>query len=75
MSIHPENHAECAPFLKTRMRLLGADVSVSDLPPLVQSPYNRPGDGNGSLTCPHGTTFYFEPTGDQIAQWVRDGVE
>lgn len=75
MSIHPENHAGCATFLKTRMRLLGADVTVSDLPPLVQSPYNRPGDGNGSLTCPHGITFYFEPTGDQIAAWARDGVE
>lgn len=75
MIIHPEDHAECATFLKTRIRLLGAEVTVSDLPPLVPSPYNRPGDGNGQLTCPHGTTFYFEPTGEQIAQWVRDGVK
>lgn len=75
MSIHPQTHADCATFLKESIRRLGAEVTVSDLPPIVPSPYNRPGDGNGSLTCPHGTTFYFEPTGDQIAQWARDGVE
>lgn len=73
--MQPQDHAECPVFLKAKMAELGCDITVSDLPPLVQSPFNRPGDGNGYLTCPHGTTLYFEPTSEQIAAWARDGVE
>lgn len=68
----PQNHAECPAFLKAKMAELGCDITVTDLKPLVQSPYSK--DGNGAAKCPHGTTFYFEPTGDQIAEWARDGV-
>lgn len=68
------DHAECGAYLRRFFAQFDTDVTVSTLPPIVESPYNRPGDGNGSLTCPHGTTFYFEPTSEQIAAWARDGV-
>ena len=70
----PENHADCATYVKDAMAKLGCDITVSDRPPIVESVYNPPGSGNGYITCPHGTTFYFEPTSEQIAEWVRDGV-
>ncbi len=45
------------------------EVIVSTLPPLVDGPYTA-----DPHTCPHGTTYFAEPTGEQIAQWVKDGV-
>lgn len=66
----PEDHAECPDFVKSEMLKLGCEVTVSALAPLVPTPY-----GNENITCPHGTTYWFEPTSEQIAQWVRDGVE
>jgi hypothetical protein len=45
-------------------------VTITTLPPLVTGPYTTDG-----LTCPHGITYWMEPTGEQIAQWVRDRVE
>jgi hypothetical protein len=44
-------------------------VNVSTAPPIVHGPYPV-----GEFTCPHGTTYYIHPTGEQIAQWARDGV-
>jgi hypothetical protein len=64
-----ESHAECADYLKTGFAELGCEVTVSTLPPLVSSPYEQ-----APAICPHGTTYYFEPTSEQIAAWVRDGV-
>lgn len=64
-----KDHTACEAYLLDFWRGQGMDVTVSTRPPLVQGPYTQPG-----MTCPHGTTFWFEPTGDQIAQWVRDGV-
>jgi len=69
MSIHPQNHADCAAFLKQSMADLGIEMTVSTLPPIVESPYEDLG-----LTCPHGVRFYGEPTSEQIAQWAADGV-
>lgn len=60
---------ECIDFLKATMAGLGCDVFVSTEPPIVCGPYPTE-----AARCPHGTTFYMEPTGEQIAQWVRDGV-
>ncbi len=48
----------------------GLDVNVSMLPPLVTGPYVT-----DPFTCPHGTTYWIEPTGEQIAQWVKEGVK
>ncbi len=65
----PANHTKCGAYVKAALKALGADVTVSTLPPLVESPYENLG-----LVCPHGIQFYAEPTGEQIAEWVRDGV-
>ena len=45
------------------------DYHVSHLTPLVQTEYLDLG-----MTCPHGVTWHMEPTSEQIAEWVRDGV-
>ena len=63
-------HATCAQYVKDGLAKLGADVTVSELPPIVGTPYEDLG-----LTCPHGVRFYAEPTSEQIAQWAADGVE
>ncbi|MGA5819707.1 hypothetical protein ACPC54_17835 [Kitasatospora sp. NPDC094028] len=46
------------------------EITVSTEPPLVAGPYT-----NDGLRCPHGITYWIEPTGEQIARWARDGVE
>jgi hypothetical protein len=62
------NHDSCPTVLKDRMALLGIEIHVSTLPPVVSSPWTE------WLTCPHGTKFWYEPTTDQRAAWARDGV-
>lgn len=47
----------------------GLDYTVTNLPPLVAGPYTSSG-----MTCPHGITYWCEPTGEQIAKWAREGV-
>lgn len=42
---------------------------VTHLPPLVVPVYDPL-----NVTCPHGVTWYMEPTGEQIMQWAADGV-
>jgi hypothetical protein len=66
--VKPENHAECKGFLRGQMAELGIEIVVSTAPPLVPSPWTE------HMVCPHGTTFYYEPTSEQRAAWVRDGV-
>lgn len=51
------------------MHALGAEVTVSEAEPLVIGPYTT-----APITCPHGTVYWMEPTGEQIAQWVKDQV-
>jgi hypothetical protein len=63
-------HSECPNVLLQGMVDLECEVTVSPFPPLVRGPYTTEG-----FTCPHGTTFWVEPTGDQIAAWARDGVQ
>lgn len=41
------------------------DIHVTTAPPVVPSPWTA------AVTCPHGTTFYMEPTGEQLAEWSR----
>ncbi len=59
---------DCGQEIRTRMDTLGCEVTVSTIRPLVSNPYLE------AMECPHGVTYYFEPTGDQIAVWARDGV-
>lgn len=65
----PAGHAECAVYLRDRAAALGVEVTVSTATPLILTPYTT-----APFTCPHGTTYYIEPTSEQIAQWARDGV-
>jgi hypothetical protein len=66
--------SECAEFLRTTMAAgfpnhPGCDITVSTAPPLVASPY-----GANSYECPHGVTYWIEPTSEQIADWAARGV-
>lgn len=66
----PVAHLHCRTLLRTKMADLGTDVSVLTEPPPTKTPYAQP-----PMTCPHGTTYWLEPTPAQIAAWERDGVE
>lgn len=59
----------CWRTLKAEAAAEGIDITVSALPPLVKGPYTV-----APIACPHGVTYWMEPTGEQIAQWVKDGV-
>jgi hypothetical protein len=62
-------HGDCRELLRAGMAEKGVEVDVSATPPAVAGPYTTDG-----FTCPHGVTYWIEPTGEQIAAWVRDGV-
>lgn len=62
-------HTTCRQELATRLAGMGLEVTISTEQPLVVGPYTQ------GMTCPHDVTYWFEPTGEQIAQWARDGVQ
>jgi len=68
--VSAEPHTRCPQTLIDGMRAQGVEITVSTVPPLVAGPYTT-----DPYVCPHGTTYWIEPTGEQIAAWVRDGVE
>lgn len=67
--------SECALFMAAAMAKIAAEdgrnceVVISTLPPLVINEYLQ------AHECPHGVTYYMEPTTDQIAEWGRLGIE
>lgn len=61
---------ECETTLRQRFADAGVEITVSTQPPLVDGPYTVDG-----MTCPHGVAYWWEPTGEQIAKWARDGVK
>lgn len=61
---------DCRAILLGQPALDGLEVTVTTSPPMVRGPYTVDG-----FTCPHGVTFWVEPTGEQIARWIRDGVK
>lgn len=67
----PKDHGNCRTWLKGLFAATGIDVTVSRQPPIKPNPYNA----EPPFVCPHGTTFYSEPTSEQIATWIRDKVE
>ena len=72
-------HSECRSVLRQslaracgRAGIPGADLNISTAPPLVPAP---PGQWQPmGYTCPHGTTYWIEPTGEQRAGWRAAGV-
>ena len=65
----PDCWVECSGILRDTMASKGCEVTVSIAPPLIMTPYTQE-----AFVCPHGVTYYMEPTSEQIAQWTRDGV-
>jgi len=59
----------CWQTLKSMMDDKGIEIIVSAQAPLMAGPYTT-----DPFTCPHGISYWIEPTSEQIAQWVRDGV-
>lgn len=49
---------------------VGCEAVISTAPPLVKSVY-----GVQAHTCPHGVTYYCEPTGEQLMRWAEQEVE
>lgn len=61
---------ECENDLRRMWAERNTEVTITTVPPIVAGPYTTDG-----MRCPHGITYWFEPTGEQIAKWVRDRVE
>jgi hypothetical protein len=62
--------SECAELIRAGLAESGqmvtgqdCEVTVSATRPLVMNEWIR------GYTCPHGVTYWFEPTTDQIATW------
>lgn len=62
-------HAGCEALLKTKATEAGIDVHVCTVPPLVAGPYTT-----DPFVCPHGTAYWIEPTGEQIAFFVENRI-
>jgi hypothetical protein len=60
-------HAGCPDVLREGMAPY--EITISTERPLVIGPYTTDG-----FTCPHGVTFWFEPTGEQVARWQAEGT-
>jgi hypothetical protein len=65
----PNGRALCAQLLIDNMALMYTEVTVSTAPPIVHGRYTV-----APFRCPHGVTYWIEPTGEQICAWVKDGV-
>lgn len=61
---------ECGAFLREAIAGLGVEANFSTLPPLFDTGYTAL-----DMRCPHGVLWYAEPTAEQRAAWIRDGVE
>jgi hypothetical protein len=65
----PAAHHGCRQHLKDSAAKQGLDVTVSTLRPLVAGPYTT-----DPFVCPHGVTYWIEPTGEQITGWIKEGT-
>jgi hypothetical protein len=63
------DHSGCSDYLKQEMAAKGVEVTVSTAPPIVAGPYEE-----ACFTCPHGTTYWMEPTSEQRLAWAKAGV-
>ena len=64
----PLGRSVCARVLIAGMAMQGVEVTVSTAPPLVRSRYTE------RFPCPHGVTYWMEPTGEQYAAWAEAGM-
>jgi len=77
MSAVPECASECGAVARRlyadacrRAGLPVPDTHVTHAPLLVPPLYE-----DLNMRCPHGVLWHMQPTSEQIAEWVRDGVE
>jgi hypothetical protein len=61
-------HEGCRQLLVDRMASLGCEIVASCAPPLFDTVWTE------RFTCPHGTTYWVEPTPEQRIQWERDDI-
>lgn len=64
-----EQPCDCGREIVERLAAKGIEVNCSRLPPIVD-----PGYEDLAMSCPHGVRWYAEPTSEQRAQWIRDGI-
>ena len=62
-------YSECAALVRGGLAEHGVDANVTSIPPIFESPYEQLG-----MRCPHGVLWYTEPTTQQQARWIEDGV-
>ena len=62
------DHADCAEHLRRVMAAGGVEVTVRSANPLIATHWTQ------GMTCPHGTTYWYEPTSEQRATWAREGT-
>lgn len=61
------DHSACAELLREGMA--PDEITVSTEPPIVIGPWTTE-----PFVCPHGVTYWIEPTGEQVARWKAEGV-
>lgn len=64
-----DGHSTCREFLREQWAGKGIEVHVAAVPPIVAPPYEE-----APFTCPHGVTYWVEPTSEQFAQWMKEGT-
>ena len=67
--VRPACYDECAEAIRRVGAAAGTELHIMEAPYVVvvnldYEPF--------IATCPHGVTWIAEPTGEQIAQWVKD---
>ena len=62
----PHGRTVCAQLLIDTMAGLDCEITVTAVQPHVPGPFVT------GHRCPHGVTYWIEPTGEQIAAWVAD---
>lgn len=63
-------HGTCRETLREQAAMQGLDAEISVIPLLpLDGPYPPV-----PFRCPHKVTYWVQPTGEQIAQWVKDGT-
>lgn len=67
-----DDHDTCRETLRRSFALIAAmlgepdmELTISTAPPIVEPEWGA----SYGCTCPHGVTFWLEPTGDQLAKW------
>lgn len=70
--------SQCAELIRRQLREIaeqkrpgvGCEATISTAPPLIESVW-----GVQAYRCLHGTTYYCEPTSEQIMRWAELEIE